>query len=160
MIAIPKPEARKKTETDLVHEIRAELTKLEWCTLFRNNNTTLKDVRGIPISAGLGKGSADLVGEVKVVLYRELDSDIQCVRCGTCWFFTPEFFRQTVKCGCPPLTRFFALEVKRPDKPSPLTEAQVRWGESRRAMGSYWYVVNRLEDAVWCASEARKVRFK
>lgn len=57
----PKPE-RKRVETDIVHEILAELARVPGVRVARNNVGTIEDVRGIPVTFGLGEGSPDLVG--------------------------------------------------------------------------------------------------
>lgn len=53
-----------KPEQDLSNAIRLAVGSLPHVRLWRNNVGILKDSRGIPVSYGLLKGSADLIGIV------------------------------------------------------------------------------------------------
>lgn len=61
-IKLPPKTPRKRVETDIVHEILAELARVRGVRAARNNVGTIEDIRGIPVSFGLGEGSTDIVG--------------------------------------------------------------------------------------------------
>ena len=55
---------QRKPEQDLSNRARLEVGAQPDVRLFRNNVGVLKDLRGIPVSYGLLKGSADSIGLV------------------------------------------------------------------------------------------------
>lgn len=61
-IKLPPRKIRKVTETDTVHDAIDALCKIPGVRARRNNNVVLNDARGIPVKAGLGDGSPDIVG--------------------------------------------------------------------------------------------------
>lgn len=158
MIALPKRVAVPEKETDVSHRIRVALNKLGWCTMFRNSNTKIKDLRGIPIHSGLGNGSNDLVGYVQVVRFWKEEDAIVCAGCEMAWGVDNDFYNNTWKCKCEPIARFFGLEVKRPILPTPYTDAQRSWTDTRNAEGAYCAVVDNVEDAIEHAMCARLIR--
>jgi hypothetical protein len=114
---------------------RAILQALIWVRDFecwRNNTGAFKDAHGQMVFFGLAKGSADIVGVLKIHLSVE----------------TPQ--------GPRPLSlgRFVALEVKRPgEKP---TADQVLWQAKVRDMGGFAAVVTTVEEALDAVERARR----
>lgn len=133
----PKPPP-DPTETSLVIAIRKALAELPYVALFRNNTGVLKDVRHRPVRYGLGIGSPDLVGWVTM-------EDV----------FIPLSNAEAIAGVRPlirPLSRFFALEVKREgQKPSP---EQREWLQRINRAGGYAQVVYSVEQAKSAAVEA------
>jgi hypothetical protein len=87
--------------------------------LFRNNTGTLRDQHGRPVSFGLCKGSADLIG------YRSIT-------------ITPEMVGQQVAV-------FASIEVKTP--PAGIRPEQQAWMETVQAAGGIAGVARSVEDA-------------
>ena len=87
--------------------------------LFRNNTGTLKDQNGRPVSFGLCKGSADLIGWKRVTV-------------------TPEMVGSTVAV-------FTSIEVKTPT--GRLRHEQQQWLDAVQAAGGIAGVARSVEDA-------------
>jgi len=90
------------------------------CRLFRNNTGTLKDANGRPVSFGLCKGSADLIGWRSVTI-------------------TPSMVGQTVAI-------FTSIEVK--SSSGRVKPEQQRWLNAVQAAGGIAGVVRSVEDAM------------
>jgi len=88
--------------------------------LFRNNTGTLKDQNGRPVTFGLAKGSADLIG------YRSIT-------------ITPEMVGTTVAV-------FLSIEVKTPT--GRLRPEQQQWLDAVQAAGGIAGVARSVEDAI------------
>lgn len=112
------------SESSLVVAIREALAELPYVAVFRNNTGELIDVRHRPVRFGLGIGSPDLVGWVRL----DMPDD------------------------GPPFARFFALEVKREGKQ--LGPAQREWLQRINRAGGYAQVVYSVEQALHAATEA------
>lgn len=62
-----RPKILRRNETrELTHPIQAALNKMDGVRVWRNNSGMLKDHRGVPLRYGMGNGSADLIGCVRV----------------------------------------------------------------------------------------------
>ena len=88
--------------------------------LFRNNTGTLRDQHGRPVSFGLCKGSADLIG------YRTIN-------------ITPDMVGQQVAV-------FLSIEVKTPT--GRIRPEQQQWLETVQAAGGIAGVARSVEDAL------------
>ena len=119
----PKPE-RKRVETDIVHDIMRALSRIRGVRVARNNVGVLEDIRGIPVTYGLGDGSPDLVGIITL---------------GGINTFLPELAELEPW----PLT--IAIEVKQPKRyPSP---KQRTWHAAAKRRGLRVGVARSKEDA-------------
>jgi hypothetical protein len=107
------------SEQQIQQEIRLAVSKGD-TRVFRNNTGTLRDQRGRPVSFGLAKGSADLIGWCTVTI-------------------TPEMVGQRIAV-------FTSIEVKtatgrlRPD--------QQQWLDAVQAAGGIAGVARSVEDAL------------
>jgi len=90
------------------------------CRLFRNNTGTLKDANGRPVSFGLCKGSADLIGWTSRTI-------------------TPEMVGQQVAV-------FTSIEVKTPT--GRIRPEQQRWLNAVQAAGGIAGVARSIEEAM------------
>lgn len=107
-------------ETTIQKQIRGRLNHRNAPTrVFRNNVGMLKDERGIPVTFGLAKGSADLIGIKKVVV-------------------TPEMVGTTVGV-------FLSVEVKTPV--GRLSPEQIAWLEFVKSFGGEAIVMRSEDDA-------------
>lgn len=121
-----KPDRRNET-AQLTHPIRAALNKLPGVRVARNNVGSLEWAPGKMLRYGLGEGSADLVGIVRI-------TDVTVV-----W--------------SKPVGRAFALEVKWPgEKP---TEDQERWMSEVRKLGGFACIVHSVEEAIQAVDRCR-----
>jgi hypothetical protein len=59
---------RRVLERDIQAQIRACVNRLPFARVVRNNTGMLRDVRDVPVFYGLGEGSPDLVGAIRVHL--------------------------------------------------------------------------------------------
>jgi hypothetical protein len=147
MILTPPPKPARRSETrDLVQPIIRALNRLSGVRVARNANLgpvvpwgkrMRDDVR--PIIAGLGSGSADIVGIEMVTI-------------------TPEMVGRTVGIA-------FALEVKLPPGVAPdghtlrggtLEKDQERWLRIFRKFGGFAAVVRSIEEATYAVRRCRE----
>ena len=106
------------SEQRIQQEIRLAISKGD-TRVFRNNTGTLRDQHGRPVSFGLCKGSADLIGWRTVTI-------------------TPEMVGQQVAV-------FTSIEVKTPT--GRLRPEQQQWLEAVQAAGGIAGVARSVEDA-------------
>jgi hypothetical protein len=125
---VPAPKPRRRNETrELTQPIRAALNAMPGVRVFRNNSGALPLGEGGFLRFGLGEGSCDLIGIVRVV---------------SCCCERPDEFcsGQDRLVG-----RFFALEIKRPGK-KPDAD-QLAWMAAIRSLGGFACVVTSVEEA-------------
>lgn len=65
VIKLPQKK-RRVLERDIQAAIRKHVNRLPGVRIVRNNTGTLRDIRDVPITYGLGDGSPDLVGVIVV----------------------------------------------------------------------------------------------
>jgi len=126
----PKPHRESET-ADLVRPIRVALNRLPGVRVWRNNSGVYRRITDdTKIRAGLGVGSADLVGVVKC-----------------------EFMLVALEPFHSPTGRFFALEVKRRgQKP---TDEQLAWLAVVRGEGGFACVVHDIAQALGAVQRCR-----
>jgi hypothetical protein len=107
------------SEQRIQQEIRLAISHGD-TRVFRNNTGTLRDQHGRPVSFGLAKGSADLIGWRTVVV-------------------TPEMVGQQVAV-------FTSIEVKTPT--GRLRPEQQQWLDAVQAAGGIAGVARSVEDAL------------
>jgi hypothetical protein len=107
------------SEQRIQQEIRLTISNGD-TRVFRNNTGTLKDANGRPVSFGLAKGSADLIGWRTVTI-------------------TPEMVGQQVAV-------FTSIEVKTPT--GRLRPEQQQWLDAVQAAGGIAGVARSVEDAL------------
>ena len=107
------------SEQTIQQHIRLACSKGD-CRLFRNNTGTLRDQHGRPVSFGLCKGSADLIGYRTVTI-------------------TPDMVGQEVAV-------FLSIEVKTPT--GRIRPEQQAWLETIQAAGGIAGVARSVEDAL------------
>jgi hypothetical protein len=132
----PPKKPREKTETDITAEIRSALGRIEGVCVWRNNSGKLEDRHGRWVTFGLGIGSADLVGLVRV----------------------PHAIGQPGGL----LGRFFALEIKSKARHvasgAALSADQERWKVHVQSLGGFVAVVWSAEEAVAAVERCRQGR--
>lgn len=130
MIKFPLRPAKPRLEKDIQNEIRAALVEMPDVTLFRNNVGWFKDAQGNGVTYGLAKGSADLIGSLRV---RVPDEDRVEHR---------------------EIARSLAIEVKRPGEKS--TDVQREWQDYVRKQGWIVGVCTSVAEAVDLIERARR----
>ena len=116
---LPAPTEGKMSEQRIQQEIRIACSTGA-TRLFRNNTGTLRDQHGRPVSFGLARGSADLIG------YRTIT-------------ITPDMVGQQVAV-------FTSIEVKTPT--GRIRPEQQQWLETVQAAGGIAGVARSVEDAL------------
>lgn len=139
---LPEKRAVKRAESrDLVRPIIEALNHLDGVRVVRNNNLGpvvpyAKRFTSPPIVAGLGAGSADIVGIVSCMFQDQLS----LVHWST--------------------GRVFALEVKQPKfgklRKGTVKSDQERWLQTVRRFGGFAAVVHSVEEAVACVASCRR----
>ena len=107
------------SEQRIQQEIRLAISQGD-CRVFRNNTGTLRDQHGRPVSFGLAKGSADLIGWRTVTV-------------------TPEMVGTQVAV-------FLSIEVKTPT--GRLRPEQQQWLDAVQAAGGIAGVARSVDDAL------------
>jgi hypothetical protein len=138
MIALsPKPPRRRNETRDLVHPILVALNKRPGVRVARNNVGVLEWAPGKKLRYGLGQGSADLVGIVRLPMWGPLLSRITDTR---------------------DVGRAFALEVKWPDDHTPLARRrkQEAWRRVFRSLGGFACIVHSIDEALMAVDRCRE----
>ena len=125
MIPLPPKAPRKRVETDIVREILVGVNAIAGVRAARNNVGTIEDVRGIPVTFGLGEGSPDIVG---VISFGGVESTISSLR------------------RMRPFAIAFGIEVKQPKRYA--TPKQKAWHAVARRRGFSTCVARSDHEAV------------
>ena len=136
MILPARPAKRRNETRALTRPIEAALNRLPGVRVARNNTGALRDATGRLVVFGLGTGSADLVGIVRME-----GDDLR--RLAAMYGLH----------GIPPFGRVLALEVKLPGKrPRP---DQARWARVVRSLGGFCCVVTSVDEAIAAVGRCR-----
>lgn len=156
----PRPPRRRNESRDIVRPIEVALNKLPGVKVTRNPVGLVvswhrrNDPTAHPFQAGLGLGSADIVGIVSVLghLYPY-------------WPMVPQ--SDPLQTQMMTIARVFALEVKRDAEASRKSRSerrattiqdQARWGLAVRRMGAFYCVVHGVAEAVAAVERCRHGR--
>ena len=139
---LPPKKKRANEARDITRPIEAALNRLPGVRCSRNNTGTLRDLRGIPVTYGLGLGGADIVGIVRVWLGKE-DRDTGGDGLG-------------IYVGGMFIGRAFALETKGSSRTKrSRKEDQARWGRVFRMMGGFYAIARSIPEAVAAVDRCR-----